>query len=155
MGRHKQHSLLLYNLLISLEPMHICILFHWLVGGYKPYFAQDITKRRRLEIYKSGRQEREGGLLWGQPAPMSWRYQSNKDLSVWAELSWAELYLVRCFKPFILSLQIFIVMRQELRKRNKPTWDFYTHFLKSFFFFVINECWVLLDAFFTSFEIII
>ena len=38
MGRYKQHSLLLYNLQLSIgfERMLICIPFHWLVVGTSP-----------------------------------------------------------------------------------------------------------------------
>ena len=70
MGRHNQSNLPLCNfkLSIGLEHMPICIPFHWLVAGTSPYFAQDITRRRKLEVWKgeAKRDWQEGGrgLLW-------------------------------------------------------------------------------------------
>lgn len=91
MGRHKQPSLLLYNLQLLNRPvcMPICILFDW--WWVQPYFAHTIAKRRRLEVWKretkKDKEEGWGGLLWGQPSPISWECLSNKRSICMAELS--------------------------------------------------------------------
>ena len=87
MGRHNQSNLPLCNfkLSIGLEHMPICIPFHWLVVGTSPYFAQDITRRRKLEVWKgeAKRDWQEGwrGLLWEC-------LTNKKKISAWADLSY-------------------------------------------------------------------
>ena len=85
MGRHKQYSLLLYNLKLSVgfERMPICISFHWLVRGTSPTLHWAECKGGDWK-YKRGkptvidRKDEEDSFekVW-----------LIKDLSAWAELS--------------------------------------------------------------------
>ena len=117
MGRHKQHSLLLYNLKLSigLERMPIYIPFHWLVVGTSPaLLAHTIAKRRRLEVWKGeAKKDQEEG--WRNSfgvslLPYPGSVYLIKDVSAW--LNWA----VTCLLLFLLQW--------GLRKRNKHTWQY-------------------------------
>lgn len=117
MERHKQHSLLLYNLQLSnrLVCMPIYIPFHRLVVGTSPaLLAHTIAKRRRLEVWKGeAKKDQEEG--WGDSfgvslLPCPGTVYLIKDVSAW--LNWA----VTCLLLFLLQW--------ELRKRNKHTWQY-------------------------------
>ena len=123
-GRHIQQSVLLYNLWlsISLEHMPICIPFHWLVVGASPILYRAQTKGGDRK-YKKGEAKREcGSHSFGVGLLPCLRSVSIiENLSAWVELS-CNLSVV---KRFGLLLQIFVAMRQELRKRNTLTWPYY------------------------------
>ena len=91
MGRHKQYNFPLYNLKlsISLECMPICIPFHWLVVSTSPYFAQDIIRRRKLEVWM-GEAKRDWPEGW---RGLLWECLTNKKKSL-LELTWVITYLL-------------------------------------------------------------
>ena len=60
MGIHKQHSLLLHNLQLSIRLLHS---LSSIGGGYKPYFAQGITKGDWK--YKKGEAKRDKTIPLG------------------------------------------------------------------------------------------
>ena len=115
--------------LIGLKRTHICILHRVeLRGGNREY-----TKRESQQVSQP--------LLWDQPTTPFWEYTipclfNNKDLSAWAV---TELLPVCCFESLLWQdksweilpawaiinppFQIFVMMRQEPREREKPTWQ--------------------------------
>ena len=72
MGRHKQHSLLLYNLKLSigLERMPICIPFHWLVVGTSPI------------LHRAGKQCFPGGTN-GKESSCQCKRRRRHKFSLW------------------------------------------------------------------------
>ena len=85
MGRHKQYSLLLYNLKLSVgfEHMPICISFHWLVIGTS------------LTLHWAECKGGDWKYKRGKPRAMDRKDEADsfekvcliKDLSAWADLS--------------------------------------------------------------------
>ena len=123
MGRHKQQSLLLYSLglPIGLEHAPISIPSHWPAVGISPILHRGQPKGGNQK-YRKGKPRGRRGPLWVLPVPMSRECLSNKRSVC---LRRTELWLVCCFKAFSPSFQIFVAVRQELRKKNKLTWQYY------------------------------